>query len=169
MKRSLIIYFVVLVAILGLLLPGLFEQSIVWWKILAYAFWIAFVWGLIVFTFDRLSRQFEKHNANKLRKTGEDYRPRIKNAKTLIEIMFEGFESDPSVIKGKIQRGKIKPGDTVEFYDTNGEYVCDAKIASVEINGNAVRFATEGDDISLRLETSILKETTLPRGSVAIK
>ena len=169
-KRTFLIFFVTLVVILGLTLPELFENGVVWWKILGYCLWVAFVWGLIVLVLDRFSRQVEQRNANKLLKQGGvDYRPRIKNAKTLIEIKFGGFDEDPSVIEGRIRRGKIRPGDTVEFYDDHGQFVCDAKIDGVEINSNSVRFATEGDDISLHLETSILKETTLPKGSIAIK
>lgn len=171
MKRSIIIYFVVLAAILGLSLPKVIQNGVVWWKCALFVLWVAFVWALIVYVFDFMSRRVEQHGANVLKKQGaQDYRPRIKNSKLLIELENNGFNKNTfTVLNGTIKRGFIKRGEMLKIYDENGDFVCDTRVDRIEINGNEVKFAAENDKVGIYVDSEWLNETALPDGSVAIK
>ena len=171
MKRSIVVYFIFLAIILGCSLPMIIKNGVAWWKCVLYILWVAFVWALIVLVFSRVSRRIESHNAEVIKKEGShEYRPRIKNSKLLIELQNDGFDEDNfGALKGKIKKGQIKGGDVLKIYDVDGDFVCDAKIKRIEINGNKVKFASENDEVVIYVDSDWLNETTLPDGSVAVK
>ena len=63
----------------------------------------------------------------------------------------------------------IEGGERLTLVDENGDFISDAKINRIEINGNEVKFAAENDKVGIYVDSDWLNETTLPDGSVAIK
>ena len=153
-------------------IPIIGSGAVAWWGILAYIAWFAFILFIAYMALLYLRGRVEngiRYGRDKVLGYHE-FSGRITKAKFLMSLDTLKFSPDSfTYLKGTIKRGKVKAGQFISIYDSKENFICKVKVQKIVISYNEVQFAEVGDTVEINANPSMLNETALPAGSVAVR